>query len=277
MRQSERSSRNVQRVRGQGWGLALCLVTGLATVSLPAYTAVAATGPATAAAAAATAATASRNAVVAVNPRVVEWKTELITVHLRIPILSGLADQATQEALNQANESRALAFAKSIEKMAQEDWTGEHMAEAKAEGWFHPYEAWVDYEVKNLDDRWISLRMEFYQYTGGAHGGTVVEGTTYDAKTGRQLQLKEFFPAGTDYRAIIAREVARQIQATKDIYFPDASSHAADFAEDAFYVDHGTLVVFFGQYELAPYAAGIREFRIPTSYLSPWPARRRTE
>ncbi|MFA7078597.1 MAG: RsiV family protein [Syntrophomonas sp.] len=33
----------------------------------------------------------------------------------------------------------------------------------------------------------------------------------------------------------------------------------------SYYIQNGVLVVYFSQYEIAPYAAGIPEFKIPLS------------
>lgn len=195
---------------------------------------------------------------VAVETATISQKTDIISVTLRIPVFTGLGDGTAQEQLNSSIRQNALDFAAKIEELARE---------AKEEEWFRPYEVVVDYEVRYLSDEVVSLLISYYQYTGGAHGLTPVEGLTVDARTGRKLALQDLFQPGTDYRAVISTEIARQFDARRGDFFPDARDTALDFDENDFYVEGGDIVIFFQQYDIAPYAAGHPEFRIPVAFF----------
>lgn len=109
--------------------------------------------------------------------------------------------------------------------------------------------------------------MDYYQFTGGAHGGTERRHYNYDLATGQEVALKDLFNQGVDYKKIINQEIGAQIKANPEGgYFAQPELGFKTIADDQpFYLADGGLVVYFAQYEIAPYAAGIPEFKIPFS------------
>jgi hypothetical protein len=89
---------------------------------------------------------------------------------------------------------------------------------------------------------------------------------TIDLETGRELKLQDFFSQSEDYKKVIVAEIKRQVETEPDLFFPDAVDTAREILEQGearFYLEYGNLVVYFGEYDIAPYVAGIIEFRIP--------------
>lgn len=118
----------------------------------------------------------------------------------------------------------------------------------------------------------LTHRVDTYMYTGGAHGNTFIETFMYTSdgvltkpqdlfvdQTGVQkfseLVINEAL-ALTDYKEVINTEWLA------DSAGPDVSN----FKTLAF--DGTDIVVIFQQYDIAPYAAGIIEVRVPLNKLT---------
>ncbi len=195
-----------------------------------------------------------------ITTRTVQRSTDNITVDLQIPVLSGLADTARQDELNADFAATAAAFADGLEEQADAD------AEfAAAEGFeFRPYDARTMFNVPYNRDGRFSLTVTYSDYTGGAHGMYARATLNLDTATGNELTLADLFPDDPDYLRTIRDELLRQITAEPDHYFPDAAESLATIpANQSFYLQGDTVVVYFSLYEIAPYAAGMPEFVIP--------------
>jgi len=61
----------------------------------------------------------------------------------------------------------------------------------------------------------------------------------------------------------ILKEINRQILDNKEIYFEDACNLVLEtFNPDSFYLVPEGIVIYFQQYDIAPYSSGIRTFLI---------------
>ncbi|KYH29633.1 MULTISPECIES: DUF3298 and DUF4163 domain-containing protein [Clostridium] len=184
-------------------------------------------------------------------------KNELVEVNLQIPVLQGLSDLKLQKKINSMFKTDILSFKNEIEEMAKE-----YSEQAEEHGIpTIPYTAVTTYKVTCIKGDLLSLYIDYYQYTGGAHGITFRKAYNIDLTNGNKLTLKDLFKEGTLYKDIINDEINKQIEKNKEMYFP--SSFKGISNEQDFYIDGKNLVIFFQVYELAPYAFGIPEFKIP--------------
>lgn len=196
---------------------------------------------------------------VEVISKVVQYSGEGLEVDLKIPVIQGMEDTALQQSINNDFEQKAMDFKKAIE---------DALAEAQKEpiGGDYPaptYYAGVNYNVPYNNYGLLSINVQYDSYTGGAHGMYHWETLNFDVNTGRFLQLKDLFIPGEDYQSLVLSEIHRQIELEPEIYFPDAVENLNYLPEDQpFYMTDGYVVVYFGLYEIAPYAAGIREFKV---------------
>ena len=67
---------------------------------------------------------------------------------------------------------------------------------------------------------------------------------------------------------VLNKEINRQISKDPDRYFPgkDGFNGISD-NQNFLYLKMGNIVVYFGLYEIAPYASGISEFVIPNKLI----------
>ncbi|MCY6485014.1 DUF4163 domain-containing protein [Clostridium aestuarii] len=189
-------------------------------------------------------------------------KNEAIEYDLKIPIISGLKDKKIQDKLNKLFNNEIMKFKNELEKGAKSD-----LEDFKKEGCtFHPYVAKVEYKVSYNKNNILSICITYGQYTGGAHGMSYKKSYNIDLNTGNEATLKNFFCDGENYKQIIRNEIKRQIKLDEDRYFK-GYDEVIDTLSDSqdFYIEDGKIVVYYGQYEIAPFAAGIPEFKIPFS------------
>lgn len=69
-----------------------------------------------------------------------------------------------------------------------------------------------------------------------------------------------------DDKTYLLSEINTQIQTEPDFYFENAGELAEKtFRADRFYCTPEGIVIYYQQYDIAPYASGIPEFLIPYS------------
>ncbi|ABX43591.1 DUF3298 and DUF4163 domain-containing protein [Lachnoclostridium phytofermentans] len=133
-----------------------------------------------------------------------------------------------------------------------------------------PYEAVMNYNITYLTDCYISLYFDKYIFTGGAHGNTTRFSDTWDVCKGCIMQLSDFFPHNPNFKddiiTFIIDDISERLKNPNlqgtyfDTYKQDVHN---TFHEGNFYMTPNGIVVFFQQYDIAPYSSGIQEFLIP--------------
>ena len=120
------------------------------------------------------------------------------------------------------------------------------------------------------DGCFVSLYFDQYEFTGGAHGSTRRTSQTWDFETGRQLGLGSFYPDHPDYirdiQSWIEYEIAGRLKSEPSTYFEDYPELLrSTFQAGNFYLTPQGIVVYYQQYDIAPYSTGITEFLLPFS------------
>lgn len=129
------------------------------------------------------------------------------------------------------------------------------------------FEAVLAYEVTYLCSCIISSYFDQYQYTGGAHGNTIRSSQTWNLRDCELLKLEQLVRCSPDSKSYILAAVKTQIEEEPDIYFENYEQLISEtFNEDSFFCKPQGLVVYYQQYDIAPYSSGIREFLIPYTY-----------
>ena len=137
---------------------------------------------------------------------------------------------------------------------------------------FLGFETVFNYEIAYNQNCHLSLYRDRYEFTGGAHGNTIRASDTWNLSTGGRLKLSSLFGSGTDYKAfligLITSQADKNMEQDNGIYFEEYRTLIAEnFNENSFYLRPEGLAVYYQQYEIAPYAAGIVTFIIPYEEL----------
>jgi len=210
---------------------------------------------------------------IAVSSKSIDDPSERVKATIQIPVVGGIADTDYQQKLNDRIQQQALSDFETIKQEAEEAF-----ADSQKNGYdYHQYELYISYKVKsggNADDRGIlSLEVSTYTYTGGAHGNTRVDlyNATVNAQTASDLTLEQALGEGGLAKA---DQAMRDQFARPNNFFAEAiNSFKGVSPEQPFFVEQGIVNLVFGQYEIAPYAAGI--VNIPVvgeDQAAPWVA-----
>ena len=174
----------------------------------------------------------------------------LRNVSVHYPQVEGLPDENVQRKINEDLETYFTEARANITKedfiTVQDDYT----AQLK----------------KNL----LMITMTGYDYTGGAHGMPLRVDYLIDTTNGNFYELKDLFKKDSDYKTkineIIQAAIDDNMAAGGGMYVEDAFKGISDAQN--FYLDGDNLVIFFYPYDIAPYAAGFPEFKIPFADLT---------
>lgn len=201
---------------------------------------------------------------VSLTTKKLKEQSETLNVDLEIPAIETLKDQDIQSSLNSRWETEAMEF-----KQKVVSGLNEYVQECQKQGYpIRPFEVVTRYQECSNSEDYLSLYVDYYQYTGGAHGFTERRAYNIDLNTGKDLALKDLFRDGLDYKAVLNQAIREQIAAAPGDYWDQPGMGFTTIADDqSYYIADGNLVVYFGLYEIAPYAAGIPEFKIPLSDL----------
>ena len=83
-------------------------------------------------------------------------------------------------------------------------------------------------------------------------------------KNGEILNLSDLFKDKVNYKEVINNEIRKQIEdmVKKDKENAGVYQFTTISDNQKFYIQDDNIVIFFDLYEIAPYAAGIPEFKI---------------
>jgi len=136
----------------------------------------------------------------------------------------------------------------------------------------------IDYEyVLNTEVHYgnrkdiIGHFINFYQYTGGAHGGTFITCRNYRLEDGSVVTLDNYFKPGYESKLIPVldqllleyAECSSRDELDEHGYF----SNEPMFVPENFEIREDTIDFIFNQYDIAPYATGITTLSVPTDII----------
>lgn len=185
-----------------------------------------------------------------------EEKAKKKSLFVNYPQLSGFANAAVQDKVNALLKSEAELHAQAGR---------ESLDEALGDGTYvpeEPLEFLGNYTVTYNENNKLGLYVDYYSYTGGAHGMTVRVPYTFNLATGDLLSLKQAAGGNAKYVSIINSKIQSQIKARGITLLNPFKTIEPD---RDYFLKHNGIVVYFGQYEYTPYSEGMPEFEIPFS------------
>ena len=140
---------------------------------------------------------------------------------------------------------------------------------------FNRYTLDMNYQITYNSGCITSLYMDTYTYMGGAHQELERISDTWDFSTGKQLHLDDISaltPAALNgLQTSVERQIADRLKESPGSYFEDYPYLLRNkFNQNHFFLRPGYIVIYYQQYEIAPYATGIPEFsfRMPAYQMT---------
>ena len=188
----------------------------------------------------------------------------VLKYHIEYPCIDSTGNFAFR--FNKYNKNLAL----EIQKMAETELYKEavQMYEYnKAHNYpIMVYEVYRNFVITYPGLNYLSLYTDEYIFTGGAHGNTVRTSQTWNLANCTMMKLCNFFQNNPYFLIDILKQINAQISKEPDIYFDNACNLVLDtFNPDSFYLTPNGIVIYFQQYDIAPYSSGIRTFTVAYS------------
>lgn len=119
------------------------------------------------------------------------------------------------------------------------------------------------FEVKANERNILSITFTNYAMIPfAAHGLTFMKSLNVNVETGEIYQLKDLFKPSSNYREKITKIINEQIKQRQIDVFSEEGIETISATQDFYLVDQ-MLVIYFQQYEIAPYYVGLPLFPIP--------------
>lgn len=136
-----------------------------------------------------------------------------------------------------------------------------------------PWEAAVTAAVSYEDDHFITIKMDSYLFTGGAHGYNTTHYLNFDKLKALELNTDELFKHMPDFESYAESKFRSQqnIPSKADINSTGFMFETGSFylPENIGYTKEG-LQLFYEQYEIASYADGPVVLTFPYAELKPY-------
>lgn len=165
---------------------------------------------------------------------------------LKYPVINGISDSAVEDGINQILK----------EELADDYLTA---GDGDEEYYFEVLDtSFTLTRKKNLIN--ADLLIDSY-YIGAVHGAQYRNNIYLDITNGRQYYLDDLFKSPQEAYAKIAEIITGEMQKAEDgKYFED---HVTPEQISFFAMSNEGINIYFGEYEIAPYAAGMPSFLIP--------------
>ncbi len=130
------------------------------------------------------------------------------------------------------------------------------------------YEAIYTYTITYNQDNIISLYSDQYIYSGGAHGLTTRKSQNWNMQCGREILLNDVYENNPYFMLNILKsingQIENEIQNGTNQYFDNYCKLVLEtFSPKQFYiVSNSEIIIFYQQYDIAPYSSGIPTFSI---------------
>lgn len=203
-----------------------------------------------------------------------EKKTDYVRFSAVYPSATGLsveADAKARLAMENWIKEQENQFSIDTKEMLDD----REMARLKETGrWYETGITYKKYSGNNM----TSYVYAIYQDTGGAHPNGFFKTITFDA-TGNEVTLENLFKPDARYldvlsaksKVLVTKELENRLGQKVDESIEDwvrMGTAPSPEALQFFYLDGTNLVILFPRYQVAAYAAGDFEARIPLSELS---------
>ncbi len=194
-----------------------------------------------------------------VSEEVIKNDYKYLKEDIKIPYLKSDLFKERVDSINSSIKNDILPKVADAEKTAREyfDNTGNVIIPN------FPFEIMSNYTVNLNNPKLISIYNDYYEYLGGAHGNIIRTSYNVDKQNVRLLMLQDLFIKNSNYKDIINKEIVRQINLEPDIYFDSGKDFKGIKDNQGYYLTGENLIIYYQLYEIAPYVAGIREFKIP--------------
>ena len=180
-------------------------------------------------------------------------------INIDYPQISGFNDDKIEKKVNELLKDEFLQSKATYEELINDT------SDYKIEGYDFAYSFDTGFELPYNSDKFLSIKLDHYEFTGGAHGNFFSIGYNIDMLNGNVLSLTDIIDK--ESLNLLSYECEQAILDTFQVsslteagLFEDEINIASD---QDFYIIPGALVLQFDPYEIAPFSMGEINVTIP--------------
>lgn len=125
-----------------------------------------------------------------------------------------------------------------------------------------PWEAEVFATIHHQTSELVQVNIDYYTFTGGAHGMSAQQALSFDPKTGKSLKTDDFFKDLKGIKKLAEQKFRTMFKIADQLSLADAGFMFQDddfvLPENVFFSDKG-ITFHYNVYEIASYAQGAIE------------------
>ncbi len=203
---------------------------------------------------------------IVLNDKKITEDTITYKINLVYPQVSGISEKKTQEKINKIFEEYAQNLVKEFQ--AEIITINDIPVGQKSE-------IFMDYDILQLSRQMISFKFNISNYTAGAaHPNSFVHAITYDVINDKPVSgLEDVFDSEKDYLKVLSdlsrenmkAQFGTQFDSLRSSIEEGTTSNQENFSQ--FGIARGTFNLYFNPYQVAPYAVGVVEVKIPYDQL----------
>jgi hypothetical protein len=202
---------------------------------------------------------------------------EILTINIKYPTINTYNNPRAEEKINNQISMQVDEYLEYATNTLYNQAMNSYMDSLKNNYPFHGYEAYMEYTITYNDNCFLSLYTNKYEFAGGAHGNTIRTSNTWELCTGENIYLYCFFKPYTNYTNMITQEIIAQAEENLKenplIYFDDYRDLIIkNFNPHSFYISPKGIIIYYQQYDIAPYSTGIVEFIISYKKIGWFPS-----
>jgi len=194
----------------------------------------------------------SSEAIVAVDHKKIEGKDN---IEVYVPKVKDSKHKANQEKINSILSGFAQGGLADFKEVLAED-----KKQGADEDRIQYYTFYSGYRVAYNDNDILSVALDGYMYTGGAHGMSWRNSVTTDLATGKIYKLNDLFAKDSNYQDVLNEKIEKQIDEIEGLR--DAIEFYGVNENTSFYITKELLVIYYQEYEIGPYVIGKPSFYI---------------
>ena len=177
---------------------------------------------------------------------------EYLNTKVNMPIII-YEDKDIEQKINNTIKKDITSYYKKIKNQSEEYYSNFDELVTK-------FELDISYDLKKNSDEVLSIILTYYTYSGGAHGYTENRAYNFSLRDGKQIYLEDIFIDNSNYIEELNKKIRHIIKENKEyekLYCFKGIKNTKNF-----YIQDNDLVIYFDLYEIAPYVAGIVEFKV---------------
>lgn len=175
-------------------------------------------------------------------------------------------NQEAQDKINAFFEEQETAYQDTIQEyiqFAKEDLEMRKDDPELLESW-NGYDVGTTYSVMRADDKVVSVVVDGYEYTGGAHPNSMRSAYTFDTQTGEKLSLAAAVRDLDDAQAETTEFLTKKLKEQEENLLEDYQNYIQDILTDnTWYLDQEGFHIIINEYIVSPHSTGIQEMVMP--------------